>query len=126
MILTVPYVEGETKEHFPELHQFSLKKEERGWVLTNQTSDGRSQEFSELTFHGGPGSVLEMRLFGRHALLRCIMDAGFSDVHQYADEYPEDGILWVPYNAEKAPYRPLIYGLDTPVWVLRNCALGTK
>jgi len=126
VIFTVPYVEGETTEHFPDLHSFSLQEKGGGWVLLNQTSDGRSQEFSPITFHGGPGSVLEMRLFGKDALLRDIKAAGFCEVRLYDEEYPEDGILWVPYIPEKAPYRPLIYGLDTPAWALRGCPLDTK
>jgi len=120
MIFTVPYVEGETKEHFPELHEFSIHKKGSGWVLSNRTSDGRSQEFSEIIFHGGPGSVLEMRLFGKDALMRNFKDAGFGAVQPYDEECLKYGVRWLPYVAENAPYRPLIYGLDTPPWALRN------
>jgi SAM-dependent methyltransferase len=120
MIFSVPYVEGETKEHFPELHQFCLQKKEDGWVVLNQTSDGRSQEFSDLTFHGGPGTVLEMRLFGKDGLLRNFKEAGFVSAQPYNQDCLKYGIIWLPYIAEKAPYRPLIYGLDTPPWALRS------
>jgi len=120
MIFTVPYVQGETREHYPELHQFSIQQKGDTWVVINETSDGRKQEFTNVTFHGGPGTVIEMRLFGKDALLRNVQDAGFGDVKIYEIESPNDGIRWVPYIAENAPYRPLIYGLDTPPWALRN------
>ncbi len=119
MIFTVPYVEGETNEHFPELHEYSLQKRESGWVVLNQTADGRKQEFTDLTFHGGPGTVIEMRLFGKQGLLRNVREAGFGAVKIYEEENLEAGIRWLPYRAEDAPYRPLIYGLDTPPWALR-------
>lgn len=119
MILTVPYVEGETKEHFPELSQYSIEKRGNNWVVLNKTSDGRIQEFAEATFHGGPGTVLEMRLFGKDALLRNIRAAGFEDVKIHDAECSKYGIRWLPYKAENAPYRFLIYGLDTPPWALR-------
>jgi SAM-dependent methyltransferase len=126
MILTVPYVGGQTKEHFPDLHQFSIQKKNDVWTVLNETADGRKQEFTEVTFHGGPGTVIEMRLFGRDALLQNAQDAGFRAVKIYDAEYPEEGIRWAPYIAEKAPYRPLIYGLDTPPWALRSAASDAK
>jgi SAM-dependent methyltransferase len=119
MIFTVPYVEGKTHEHFPELHQYSLEKREHEWVVINQTADGRTQEFTEVTFHGGPGTVIEMRLFGKESLLSNVGDAGFGAVEIYSEENLAAGIRWLPYVAEQAPYRPLIYGLDTPPWALR-------
>jgi SAM-dependent methyltransferase len=119
MILTVPYVEGETQEHYPELHEYVVRKTRRGWVLSNKTVDGQKQEFAGVTFHGGPGTVVEMRLFGKQGLMREIRTAGYGDVKIYDAEYLPAGIRWLPYNAEDAPYRPLIYGLDTPPWALR-------
>lgn len=126
MIFTVPYVTGETREHFPELNVFSLEKRESEWILCNQTVDGRIQEFSDLTFHGGPGSVLEMRVFGYAGLLRCIRTAGFETVQIYEAERPENGILWPPNTPENAPYRVPFHGVDTPPWALRNGGLDAN
>jgi SAM-dependent methyltransferase len=126
MIFTVPYIDGETVEHFPELHQYSIQKRQDQWVLLNKTCDGREQEFTEITFHGGPGTIIEMRRFGKDGLLRNIHDAGFGDIKLYDEEYLSAGIRWMPYVAEEAPYRPLIYGLDTPPWALRNRSSSTK
>src|SRR5258708_3912358 len=33
MIFTVPYVEGETREHYPELHRFSIQKKGDTWMV---------------------------------------------------------------------------------------------
>lgn len=127
MIFSVPYVEGATKEHFPELYRFSIERRRNdNWVVMNHTSDGRVQEFSGVTFHGGPGTVLEMRLFGKDDLLRSFADAGFVSAKPYNEECPEYGILWLPYIAENARYRPLIYGLDTPPWALQTRPADTE
>jgi hypothetical protein len=61
-----------------------------------------------------------MRLFGRESLEKSFKEAGFESAKLYGDECPEYGVLWMPYNAEEAPYRPLIYGLDAPPWALRK------
>jgi SAM-dependent methyltransferase len=120
MIFTVPYVSGETREHFPELHRYHMQKRGNDWVVLNETADGRHQEFTGVTFHGGPGTVLEMRLFGRESLLHDFQNAGFERVKAYDAKYLQFGIDWIPYVPEDAPYRPFIYGLDTPPWALRK------
>ncbi|MDR3413184.1 MAG: methyltransferase domain-containing protein [Formivibrio sp.] len=120
MIFTVPYVEGESTEHFPELNRFSLCMSGDRWVLVNETSDGRIQEYSDLIFHGGPGSVLEMRLFGKDALMRHARNAGFGAIQIYDAEYSGNGIVWPPCIAENAPYCFPVLGNDTPPWAFRN------
>jgi len=95
LIFSVPYsLEPETREHYPELHDYLIRETDKGWRLENRTRDGRTQVFTDLVFHGGPGSTLEMRLFSRDGLMREFADAGFSRV-RVADE-PESayGIIW--------------------------------
>jgi len=94
LILTVPFIFGRTIEHFPELHDWKLVPNGDQRKLVNITSDGRRQEFSELCFHGGGSSVLEMRVFGLDDLQRHLRDAGFMSV-RIMDENPlEFGIYW--------------------------------
>ncbi len=94
LILTVPYIFGRTIEHFPELHDWKLVPNGDKRKLVNITSDGRRQEFTELCFHGGGSSVLEMRVFGLDDLERHLRDAGFMGV-RIMDENPlEFGIYW--------------------------------
>lgn len=97
LLLSVPYMleQHTTHEHFPDLHEWSLQQGEPGqWQLLNRTKDGREQRFSDLVFHGGPGSTLEMRLFARQALLDELADAGFHDVRIADEAMPEIGVLW--------------------------------
>ena len=122
MILTVPYLDGETREHFPDICQFSIEKEGKTWVLLGKTTDGRSRKFSDLTFHGGPGTVLEFRIFGKDSLSRDCTMAGFDPVRVHGETVEDFGIYWNRYIPEDAPYRPLIYGLDTPSWALKKGA----
>jgi SAM-dependent methyltransferase len=120
MIFTVPYVNGETLEHFPEASEFSVQKKGKHWVLLARSPDRPVQEFTDITFHGGPGTTVEFRLFGKDSLLRECTKAGFSPICIHDETMEEFGIVWNPYRAEKAPYRPLIHGLDTPPWILFN------
>lgn len=120
LIFSVPCVPGETREHFPELWKYTIGKEKDGWFLVNETRDGRKQRYDDLTFHGGPGTTLEMRLFGRDSLAKNFADAGFGQVREHHEEVEAFGIVWNAYVAEDAPYRPLIYGLDAPPWSARR------
>lgn len=120
MIFTVPYVEGRTHEHFPNVRKFGVDLEGENWVLTGTSCDGVVEKFTNLTFHGGPGTVVEFRLFGRESLEQDCRSAGFTLGKVYGETVPEYGIVWNPYVPEDAPYRPLIYGLDTPPWALRK------
>jgi SAM-dependent methyltransferase len=120
MIFTVPYVDGDTREHFPELYRFQKVKRRGQWILSNETAGGRVEEFTDLTFHGGPGATVEMRVFGKASLLAHFRDARFERIHQYSEEVPDFGILWIEYDPHKAPYHPPIFGLDTPPWAARR------
>jgi len=94
-IFTVPFEhEGEPLEHFPELHDWTLSERAGRWTLANVTRDGRRQTFDDLTFHGGPGSTLEMRVFSRSSVARAFTDAGFARVRYADDTYLPFGIHW--------------------------------
>ncbi len=95
LVFTVPFsLAADTVEHFPQLHDFRLQEEDGRWILHNRTADGRMQRFTELVFHGGPGTTLEMRLFSRAALERHFAAAGFSAVRFAAEPCPRFGIAW--------------------------------
>lgn len=97
LILTVPYsiAPVQTVEHFPSLHEWTLEQGEEGaWELHNTRADGTLEVFTDLVFHGGPGSTLEMRLFSQQSLLEELERAGFSSVRIAADPMPEIGVIW--------------------------------
>jgi hypothetical protein len=94
LLLTVPYqINTGTIEHFPDLHEFSLTVVGGEYVLVNRTRDDVYQVFDKLTFHGGIGSTLEMRIFGEPDLLRNLAEAGFEQVSVLREDYPAFGIL---------------------------------
>jgi hypothetical protein len=94
-IFTVPYVtEGETREHFPRLHDFHIEERDGRRILHNRTMDGTQEVFEDLVFHGGDGMTLEMRMFSEPDLLRRLRAAGFSSAEVRIDHAPEFGIMW--------------------------------
>jgi len=95
LVFSVPYVlQGETREHFPNLHEFKLEMRDGKRILVNRTRDGRIEEFSDLVFHGGEGETIEMREFSESGLLKDLQQAGFNDVQIMKDPYFEFGIYW--------------------------------
>ena len=95
LIFTVPFtLAPDTVEHFPELHDYRLVETRQGWLLENRTADGRAQVYTDLVFHGGPGSTLEMRVFSRAALEREFARAGFSRLRVADEANQEYGIVW--------------------------------
>ena len=97
LVLTVPFrALGEhTIEHFPDLHDWSLGQDDAGvWRLENRRRNGSREVFTDLQFHGGPGTTLEMRVFTRESLLRELVRAGFRDVRVADEPMPEIGVVW--------------------------------
>ncbi len=88
--------EGETVEHYPNLHDWKVVRLNSGYVLVNRTADGRLETFDRLHFHGGPGSTLEMREFSQAGLLANCAAAGFTRV-EFAEDYAPFGIAWEPW-----------------------------
>ncbi len=94
-VFSVPYVkEGPTREHFPELADHEIVKEDGRAVLKNRTRDGRLQVFEDLVFHGGVGETLEMRVFSEPSLVEEFSRAGFRDLKIHREPDFEHGIYW--------------------------------
>lgn len=112
LILTTPYtLGGKTREHFPQLHDFTFASLSDRTVLVNRRRDGSVETFEDLVFHGGPGSTVEMRVFTEQSLRENLLRAGFSSVRVAAENLPEFGIQhaenWsLPIVARKGHFRP--------------------
>lgn len=112
LLMTTPYnIGGETEEHFPELHDYTLATLGRKTLLINRRRDGTVETHDNLVFHGGHGSTLEMRAFTEASLREILGDAGFDEVHFAAEDHPEYGIRhaenWsLPVSARKGKFRP--------------------
>lgn len=96
LLLTTPWrPEGSTEEHFPDLHHYEiLTNPEGGYELSNRRRDGAIETHSNLVFHGGPGSTLEMRVFSLPDIEAHLRDSGFSQPRIWNDAFPEWGIFW--------------------------------
>jgi SAM-dependent methyltransferase len=94
LILTVPCtgLDDETKEHFPDLNAYRIVEIENQFVLVNRRTDGVVETYTDLAFHGGPGSTLEMRLFAEKELTEELLAAGFREVFVMRESYPEFGV----------------------------------
>lgn len=108
-VFSVPFLlTAQTLERYPNLHDFSLRQDEKGeWVLDNVTKEGVREEFRELIFHGGPGSTLELRIFGLPALEEHLKNAGFTDIRVHSEAYFQHGIFWLhPWSLVISAVRP--------------------
>jgi SAM-dependent methyltransferase len=109
LFLTVPYsLETATDEHFPELFEYTLAEIDGSPILVNRTRGGRLEVFDNLIFHGGPGSMVEMRVFGEAALKEMLLAAGFREVEICSRCYPPHGVVFregwgLPVVARKEP-----------------------
>jgi len=112
LLLTVPYkIEGRTAEHFPELHEYALAAPGGRTVLVNRRRDGSFEVFENLSFHGGDGSTLEMRVFTETSLKEILSGAGFGGVHIASEDVPEFGVrhgeTWsLPIVGRKGRFQP--------------------
>jgi hypothetical protein len=108
-IFTVPFMKtGETREHFPRLHDFRIVETNGKRFLYNRTAGGEEEIFDDLVFHGGEGMTLEMRMFTEPDLIRRLRAAGFSSIRVCVDHAPGLGIDWpmdwaVPIVARRGP-----------------------
>jgi len=112
LLLTVPYtINGQTAEHFPELHEYALAAPGGRTVLVNRRRDGSLEVFENLSFHGGDGSTLEMRVFTETSLKELLAGAGFGGVHIASEDVAEFGVrhgeTWsLPMAARKGRFQP--------------------
>ena len=94
LLLTVPYTMlPKTTEHFPHLHQFGFVRDKESMLLVNRRRDQTIEVYDKLTWHGGEGSTLELRVFAEADLLKILTDAGFKDITIWHEDVPEYGIL---------------------------------
>ena len=96
LVLCVPFLADRehTIEHYPDLHEFQIHGKGGDARLHNRTRDGREQVFDGLTFHGGEGSTLEMRVFSKAALVDELQSAGFTDIRLRDQDALEFGVHW--------------------------------
>ncbi|SEN11535.1 hypothetical protein [Nitrosomonas marina] len=93
LLLTVPYSTlPKTIEHFPGLHEFEFIQDGNSILLINRRIDQTVEVYDKLTWHGGVGSTLEMRIFSETDLLYILSDTGFKDIKIWNEDVPLYGI----------------------------------
>ena len=111
LVGTAPCHKGDqTREHFPELHEFRVITLGDAPVLVNRRRDGSLEVHDHLIFHGGTGSTLEMRQWAAPELQSKLAASGFREVCPLTEDVPEAGILFdadvsVPFLARKEEFR---------------------
>lgn len=95
LIFSAPsYEMTETVEKYPPLECYrSIEIGDRS-VVVYQTMAGTFGLDASPVYHGGPGSVLEMRLFSHSALLDTVKTAGFTSVTTVGEEAAAFGATW--------------------------------
>jgi len=96
IIFSVPFTYGKHIEHFPNLYKYEIKKENDDYILYNTTIDNKKEVFKNLCFHGGPGNVLEMRVFSNISIISFLKKSGFVDITFYEinEDMKKYGIFW--------------------------------
>jgi SAM-dependent methyltransferase len=99
LILTTPYLSGyETVEHYPHLHDYKIFEHSGRYIVSNIRKDGLHEFHQSPSFHGGPGEVLEMRVFGEGDLMAMIRQAGFSRIDDLEPTSPGVGYDWDEFS----------------------------
>ena len=103
LIFSVPYTHDEHKEHYPNLYNYKIKNENDKYVLYNTTIYKKKEVFNNLCFHGGPGNILEMRVFSQKSITKFLLAAGFTDIvfHDIDTDMNKYGIFWCKDNINK-------------------------
>lgn len=96
LIFSVPYTNGEHKEHYPNLYNYTIKKIDDNYVLYNTTIHNKEEIFNDLCFHGGPGNTLEMRVFSKNSIISFLENSGFCDIifYEITEDMNKYGIFW--------------------------------
>ena len=95
LILTIPYLmDQRTIEHFPSLRDFEIVEFKGSHILLNRTANGDWEVFDNLRFHGGEGLTLEMRILSYGDVIRHLKSAGFEEIEDWKERYPEFGGCW--------------------------------
>ena len=96
IVFSVPFGYDNHIEHYPDLYNYNIFKEDGKYMLKNITMDGRHEQFTDLIFHGGPGSTLEMRVFSKNSIIEFLTNAGFVDIIFYKPDIGMfyHGIFW--------------------------------
>jgi len=102
LIFSVPFTYEHHIEHFPSLYKYTITKNNNNmYILENTRINGKQETFRNLCFHGGPGNVLEMRIYSKNSIIKYLSTAGFTDIvfHEVDADMNQYGIFWENSNS---------------------------
>lgn len=106
LVFSVPYTtEPGTREHYPGMVGFDTVRACGQQVVVWQHADGALHLDAAPVFHGGAGATLELRVFGRDAVLAHLAQAGFEHVQVLDTPRLDCGYYWPPIF-EPTPQSP--------------------
>jgi SAM-dependent methyltransferase len=117
LIVTAPYSLREgTVEHFADLHETGLAEIGGRVVLVNRSQDGNYEVIDELSFHGGSGFTLEMRVFSETDVRARLASAGLINVRFDGTGNGEFGVIYsgfcsLPIVASRQPFSLGVSGI---------------
>ena len=93
-ISELPIVFVYQTDHIDEIEQ-CIKENLKKYQLKNKT-----EIFNNLCFHGGPGNVLEMRVFSKKSIIAFLTKSGFIDIifYEINEDMNKYGIFWDKKN----------------------------
>lgn len=102
-IFSMPYYDALTDEFFPDLHTYELREDNGQFYVDNTREDGTKSRYDGLIFHGGPGTVLEMRKISKTDMIACLEKAGFVDIEfcHHVEQYGIFNHYPLPLTARK-------------------------
>ena len=119
LVFSVPYTtEPCTREHYPGVVGFEVVRACGQRVLLWQQADGALHLDAEPEFHGGAGATLELRVFGRDAVLAHLAQAGFTQVRELNVPRLDCGYYWPPIyepTPQSPPYLAYIIVAQRPL-----------
>lgn len=119
LVFSVPYTtEAYTHEHYPDMVSFEVVQACGQQVVVWQQADGSLHLDAAPEFHGGSGATLELRVFGRDAVLAHLAQAGFVQVQVLDTPRLGCGYYWGPIyepTPQSSPYLAYIIKAQRPV-----------
>jgi hypothetical protein len=93
LVFTVPWrLEGETVEQYPATVDYEVIEVDDRHEVDILDASGSRRRVTKPSFHGGPRSTLEMRLFWLPDILATLAEAGFRSSRVLREDVLEFGI----------------------------------
>jgi 2-polyprenyl-3-methyl-5-hydroxy-6-metoxy-1,4-benzoquinol methylase len=106
LVFSVPYTRAtQTIEHYPGLHDYEILDFRGKKIIVNRDEAGHLQVYDNLTFHGGEGTTLEMRVFCESDVLSRLARSGFENIHVHDQPQLSIGYYW-PEMTSPYPQAP--------------------